>query len=95
LFTTTSVNSTDEINESTVALLSPSVSPTKLESSILTLLQLYPDDPALGSSLHSVAVSFTSYPFPPAGSPFNTGNNTFGLSSQFKRASAIGGREYI
>ncbi|KAJ7866606.1 extracellular triacylglycerol lipase precursor [Mycena olivaceomarginata] len=72
LFTTTSVNSTDEINESTVALLSPSVSPTKLESSILTLLQLYPDDPALGS-------------------PFNTGNNTFGLSSQFKRASAIEG----
>ena len=30
------------------------------------------------------------YPDVPAlGSPFGTGNNTFGLSSQYKRASAI------
>lgn len=37
-----------------------------------TILQLYPDDPALGS-------------------PFGTGNDTFGFSSQFKRASAVFG----
>ncbi|KAL0949208.1 hypothetical protein HGRIS_009286 [Hohenbuehelia grisea] len=28
---------------------------------------------------------------PAAGSPFNTGNNTFGMSSQYKRAAAIAG----
>ncbi|KAF7343254.1 Carboxylic ester hydrolase [Mycena venus] len=71
-FTPTTINSTDEINELAVAISSPSVSPTTLENSVLTLLQLYPDNPALGS-------------------PFNTGNNTFGLSSQFKRAAAIYG----
>ena len=37
---------------------------------INTILQMYPDDPAVGS-------------------PFGTGNETFGLSSQFKRAAAI------
>ncbi|KAJ7243603.1 extracellular triacylglycerol lipase precursor [Mycena haematopus] len=72
LFTPTTVNSTEEINAQIITLSSPSVSPNTLESSVLTLLQLYPDDPALGS-------------------PFNTGNNTFGLSSQFKRAAAIDG----
>ncbi|KAJ7870445.1 esterase 1 [Mycena leptocephala] len=48
-----------------------SSSPTTLENSAMTLLQLYPDIPALGS-------------------PYNTGNNTFGLSSQFKRTAALG-----
>ena len=37
---------------------------------INTILQMYTDDPAVGS-------------------PFGTGNETFGLSSQFKRAAAI------
>ncbi|KAJ7111458.1 extracellular triacylglycerol lipase precursor [Mycena epipterygia] len=66
------INSTDEIKESLVAMASPSVSETTLENSVLTLLQLYPDIPALGS-------------------PFNTGNETFGMSSQFKRYAAITG----
>ncbi|KAJ7111464.1 extracellular triacylglycerol lipase precursor [Mycena epipterygia] len=72
LFTPTTINSTDEISESFIAMSSPSVSPKTLESAVLTLLQLYPDIPALGS-------------------PFNTGNDTFGLSSQFKRYAAIEG----
>ncbi|KAJ7178188.1 esterase 1, partial [Mycena filopes] len=72
LFTSPAVNSTEEIQESFVAMASPSVSSSRLETAVETVLGLYPDVPALGS-------------------PFNTGNNTFGLSSQFKRASAIGG----
>ncbi|TBU28362.1 extracellular triacylglycerol lipase precursor [Dichomitus squalens] len=43
---------------------------TKFQQDIATLLQLYPDIPALGS-------------------PFGTGNETFGLSSEYKRASAL------
>ncbi|KAJ7050195.1 extracellular triacylglycerol lipase precursor, partial [Mycena amicta] len=46
------------------------VPPVELQNAVEELLELYPDDPALGS-------------------PFNTGNQTFGLSSTFKRASAI------
>ncbi|KAJ7314969.1 extracellular triacylglycerol lipase precursor [Mycena albidolilacea] len=72
LFTPPSINSTDEVNAFTTGVFSPPVSQASLESSILTLLQLYPDNPALGS-------------------PFNTGNSTFGLSSQFKRSAAING----
>ncbi|KAJ7111450.1 esterase 1 [Mycena epipterygia] len=71
-FTPPAINSTDEINAAIFSMSSPSVSPTILERSVLTLLQLYPDIPALGS-------------------PFNTGNETFGLSSQFKRAAALVG----
>ncbi|KAJ7914432.1 extracellular triacylglycerol lipase precursor [Mycena leptocephala] len=66
------INSTEELTELTIVGASPSVSPAALASSVETLLQLYPDIPALGS-------------------PFNTGNNTFGLSSQFKRAAALDG----
>ncbi|KAJ7136677.1 extracellular triacylglycerol lipase precursor [Mycena epipterygia] len=72
LFAPQTVNSTDQISEIILAQSSPSIAPTTLESSIQTLLQLYPDIPALGA-------------------PFNTGNNTFGLSSQFKRAAALEG----
>ncbi|KAJ7835984.1 extracellular triacylglycerol lipase precursor [Mycena leptocephala] len=72
IFTSTTINSTEALTELTISLVSPSVSPATLNSSIQTLLQLYPDIPALGS-------------------PFNTGNNTFGLSSQFKRGAAIYG----
>ncbi|KAJ7754372.1 extracellular triacylglycerol lipase precursor [Mycena maculata] len=70
LFTSTTVNSTQEIEERAIGLFSPSISPVTLEQSVLTLLNLYPDIPALGS-------------------PFNTGNDTFGLSPQYKRAAAI------
>ncbi|KAJ7742577.1 extracellular triacylglycerol lipase precursor [Mycena metata] len=66
------INSTEEILESLVVMASPSVSASKLESAVETVLGMYPDIPALGS-------------------PFNTGNNTFGLSSQYKRTAAIGG----
>ncbi|KAJ7700400.1 esterase 1 [Mycena rosella] len=72
VFTSEATNSSDEIIESLFAMFSPSVAPTTLNSSVQTLLRLYPDIPALGS-------------------PFNTGNNTFGLSSEYKRASAIVG----
>ncbi|KAJ7937846.1 esterase 1 [Mycena leptocephala] len=71
-FTPQTINSTDEIHELVVEMASPSSSPTTLENSTVTLLQLYPDIPALGS-------------------PYNTGNNTFGLSSQFKRTAALAG----
>ncbi|KAK7042562.1 carboxylic ester hydrolase [Favolaschia claudopus] len=72
LFTPPAVNATQQVHDSAVALVSPSVSPTRLEASVQRILQLYPDDPSLGS-------------------PFNTGTETFGLSSQFKRAAAIDG----
>ncbi|KAJ6483953.1 extracellular triacylglycerol lipase precursor [Mycena sanguinolenta] len=71
-FVPQTINSTEEILESILSLFSPSSSPTTLEESAQTVLQLYPDIPALGS-------------------PFGTGQNTFGLSSQFKRAAAIVG----
>ncbi|KAJ7450809.1 extracellular triacylglycerol lipase precursor [Mycena latifolia] len=71
-FTPQVINSSDEIFGSFVAQYSPSISPPTLQSSVLNLLQLYPDIPALGS-------------------PFNTGNETFGLSSEYKRAAAIAG----
>ncbi|KAJ7576719.1 extracellular triacylglycerol lipase precursor [Mycena floridula] len=48
------------------------VKPSTLTASIAKVLELYPDDPALGS-------------------PFNTGNQTFGLSQGFKRIAAIQG----
>ncbi|KAF8189617.1 esterase 1 [Mycena galopus ATCC 62051] len=69
-FVPETINSTEEIYDSILSLFSPSSSPTTLESSAQTLLELYPDVPALGS-------------------PFGTGNDTFGLSTQFKRASAL------
>ena len=42
----------------------------RFEQDIATLLQLYPNNPALGS-------------------PYGTGNETFGLSSEYKRAAAM------
>ena len=44
--------------------------PSALTSAIDTLLELYPDDPALGS-------------------PFGTGDETFGLGSEYKRVAAM------
>ena len=46
--------------------------PLAFQQDVARLLQLYPDNPALGS-------------------PFGTGNETFGLSSQYKRAAALVG----
>ncbi|KAI0710298.1 extracellular triacylglycerol lipase precursor [Cerioporus squamosus] len=44
--------------------------PASFQKDVATLMQLYPDNPALGS-------------------PYGTGNETFGLSSQYKRAAAV------
>ena len=61
----------DDIHDTLIANYSPPiVNPAVLENAVNKLLELYPDDPALGS-------------------PFNTGNETFGLPSGFKRLSAI------
>jgi hypothetical protein len=44
-------NSTEELYELALSLFSPSSSPTTLQDSVQTLLQLYPDIPALGWSI--------------------------------------------
>ena len=63
--------STADIRASIIANYSPPlVNPVILQQSVDKLLQLYPDDPAVGS-------------------PFNTGSQTFGLPSNFKRAAAL------
>jgi hypothetical protein len=48
----------------------PCAGSSALEAATNTLLELYPDIPALGC-------------------PFNTGNNTFGISPIFKQAAAL------
>ena len=59
-----------DLRASLIFNLTPPVVPESvLQSTVDRILELYPDDPALGS-------------------PFNTGNNTFGLPG-FKRAAAI------
>ena len=61
----------DDIHDTLIANYSPPiVNPAVLENAVNKLLELYPDDPSLGS-------------------PFNTGSETFGLPSGFKRLSAI------
>jgi hypothetical protein len=71
LFLPTTINSEQQIHEYLIANYSPPlVPPSELEQAVDKILELYPDNPALGS-------------------PFNTGNETFGLSSSFKRVSAI------
>ncbi|KAJ7579027.1 esterase 1 [Mycena floridula] len=76
LFVPPTVNyTTDVINGLLLSNFSPSVaqiSPSTLAASATKLLELYPDDPSLGS-------------------PFNTGNETFGLSTGYKRVSALQG----
>jgi hypothetical protein len=67
IFTPQTINSTAEIYALISSIRIPSAD---LNASITTLLNIYPDIPALGS-------------------PFNTGNNTFGLNSQYKRYAAI------
>src|ERR1700742_4161108 len=70
LFISQSINSTQQIHDAIVSMVSPNLLPNTLENATQQILQLYPDDPALGS-------------------PYGTGNDTFGLSSQYKRWAAI------
>ncbi|KAG6893353.1 hypothetical protein C0992_010363, partial [Termitomyces sp. T32_za158] len=73
LFTSTTVNSDQEVRNLIIANFSPPiVSAQNLENTADKLIELYPDIPALGS-------------------PFNTGNETFGLSSVYKQSAAIEG----
>ncbi|KAJ7588057.1 extracellular triacylglycerol lipase precursor [Mycena floridula] len=76
LFASTTLNYTTEvINEFLVSNLVPTVpgvNMSTLTATISKLVELYPDDPVVGS-------------------PFNTGNETFGLSTGYKRISAIQG----
>ena len=51
-------------------MVSPNLDPDTLEAATQKILDLYPDDPTVGS-------------------PYNTGTDTFGLSSQYKRWAAI------
>ncbi|THU99545.1 esterase 1 [Dendrothele bispora CBS 962.96] len=71
---TPDITYTTELLETIIAAnFSPPVVPVRtLDSSITRLLELYPDDPALGS-------------------PFGTGNETFGKLPGFKRAAALEG----
>lgn len=85
LFVSTTINSTEEVDEQIVTMFTPSISATVLKKSAETLLELYPDVPALGAC-PGVEIALS---LPHLGAPFNTGNQTFGLSNQFKRASAI------
>ncbi|KAF7291408.1 Carboxylic ester hydrolase [Mycena indigotica] len=70
IFTPTNLLSPEELQAEISSLFTPSAAPAVLNSSIAKVLELYPDNPSLGS-------------------PFGTGNQTFGLSPQFKRAAAI------
>ncbi|KJA23957.1 hypothetical protein HYPSUDRAFT_1079387 [Hypholoma sublateritium FD-334 SS-4] len=72
LFTPATAQTEADIRASIISSFSPPlVSEALLQSTANKILELYPDDPALGS-------------------PFNTGNDTFGLPG-FKRAAAIMG----
>ncbi|KIM41288.1 hypothetical protein M413DRAFT_445322 [Hebeloma cylindrosporum] len=73
IFTATTNLSSADIRASIIESYSPPlVDPAVLQQSADKLLQLYPDDPAVGS-------------------PFNTGTQTFGLPSSFKRGAALMG----
>jgi acetylcholinesterase len=67
IFTPQTINSTVEISALIRSTKTPSAN---LNASTATLLDIYPDIPALGS-------------------PFDTGNDTFGLNPQYKRCAAI------
>ncbi|KAK1220999.1 hypothetical protein PQX77_016212 [Marasmius sp. AFHP31] len=65
------INSSEEILSGMFNVLSPSPrGDDVLRRSLTKLLQLYPDDPSVGS-------------------PFDTGDETFGLNQEFKRYAAI------
>ncbi|KAK7042228.1 carboxylic ester hydrolase [Favolaschia claudopus] len=64
------INSTAQIVGQLNTSFYPCASPSTLANAIDTLLELYPDAPALGC-------------------PFDTGNDTFGISPIFKQAAAL------
>ncbi|KAI0713037.1 extracellular triacylglycerol lipase precursor [Cerioporus squamosus] len=74
LFTPTSLSTDEQVIDFFTIEDQPFADPppASFQQDVATLMQLYPDDPALGS-------------------PFGTGNETFGLSSEYKRVSAIMG----
>ncbi|KAF9011689.1 esterase 1 [Cyathus striatus] len=73
IFTPKNIDSEDLLHESIIANFTPPlVSAQELNAAVNRLLQLYPNDPSLGS-------------------PFNTGNQTFGLSPVFKQTAALNG----
>ncbi|TFK81441.1 hypothetical protein K466DRAFT_455960, partial [Polyporus arcularius HHB13444] len=64
-FTPSSISTDDQVIEFITALDHPFADPpARLQKEIESLMELYPDKPALGS-------------------PFGTGNETFGFSSQY------------
>ncbi|KAF7356201.1 Carboxylic ester hydrolase [Mycena venus] len=73
LFVDTSVTTVDDLRvyiASQLPGINPESNPAQMNATIDRMLELYPDDPALGS-------------------PFGTGNETFGLSKEWKRGAAI------
>lgn len=71
LFTPQNTDSTDDIRDFLLTATSPPiVTVAEQTETIDRILELYPDNPALGS-------------------PFGTGNETFGLNSQYKRFAAV------
>ncbi|TFK31315.1 extracellular triacylglycerol lipase precursor [Crucibulum laeve] len=73
IFTPENINSENLVEQLVFASLAPSLTTTaELNDTVVKLLQLYPDIPALGS-------------------PFNTGNETFGLPAEFKQIAALQG----
>ncbi|KAJ7726929.1 lipase I [Mycena metata] len=64
------INSTSQIVDQLNSSFYPCTSESTLQNTVDTLLNLYPDIPALGC-------------------PFDTGNNTFGISPVFKQAAAL------
>ncbi|RDX40976.1 extracellular triacylglycerol lipase precursor [Lentinus brumalis] len=70
-FTPTSISTDEQVIEFFTLDAQPFADPpASFQQDLATLMQLYPDNPALGS-------------------PFGTGNETFGLSSEYKRVAAI------
>ncbi|TFK83623.1 extracellular triacylglycerol lipase precursor [Polyporus arcularius HHB13444] len=70
-FTPTSISTDEEVIQFFTLDAQPFADPpASFQQDLATLMQLYPDNPALGS-------------------PFGTGNETFGLSSEYKRVAAI------
>ncbi|PFH51193.1 hypothetical protein AMATHDRAFT_59728 [Amanita thiersii Skay4041] len=73
VFTPQDIDTEDLLRMSIISNYSPPiVSTQELDDAAATLVELYPNIPALGS-------------------PFNTGNETFGLSPVYKQAAAIDG----
>ncbi|RDX48924.1 extracellular triacylglycerol lipase precursor [Lentinus brumalis] len=70
-FTPTSISTDEQVIEFITVDDQPFADPpASFQTDVASLMQLYPDNPALGS-------------------PFGTGNETFGFSSQYKRAAAL------